>query len=57
MNDEKLKEFVEQDITFCMDECDNIKCFRNSKRAITGRPHSFAYLKNTEYCENSKENS
>lgn len=45
------------DITFCMDECNNYDCFRNRKRAITGRPHSFAYLKNTELCENFKENS
>ncbi len=49
---EELKEFIEQDITFCMDDCDNYECFRNRKRAIVNRPHSFAYFKNTEYCEN-----
>lgn len=52
MSDKELKEFIEQDITFCMDDCDNYECFRNKKRAIVNRPHSFAYLKNTEYCEN-----
>ena len=50
--DKELKEFIEQDITFCMNDCDNYECFRNKKRAIINRPHSFAYFKNTEYCEN-----
>lgn len=48
----------EEDITFCMDECDNLECFRNRKRASTNRPHSYAFLQNTEYCpkNNIKEN-
>lgn len=54
---EELLEFINQDITFCMEECDNEECFRNKNNAKIDWPHSFAYLRNTEYCplNNSKE--
>ena len=45
------------DITFCMNECDDMKCPRNKNRARVGRPHSFAYLKNTECCPNNEKNN
>ena len=41
---------AEQNLVFCMEECDREDCSRNRYRAITCQPHSFAYLRNTEYC-------
>ena len=43
------------DITFCQDslnkQCDKIKCFRHWRNILCfDIPHSFAYLKGTEYC-------
>ena len=55
--DKELLEFINQDITFCMEECDNGECFRNKNNARVGCPHSFAYLRNTELCPlNNEEN-
>lgn len=37
------------DMTFCMDECDNKECFRHPSNIIHKEyPHSFAHLKGTE---------
>lgn len=52
----------EQDIVFCMEDCDNEDCPKNRYRVIMCRPHNFAYLRNTEYCplnniEKMEENS
>lgn len=42
--------FGSQDITFCMeDECKNVDCFRHKTRTKPGI-HSYAFLRNTEYC-------
>lgn len=47
--------YMIQDITFCMSECDNEKCFRHASNiSDKSTPHSFAYLKGTEvFCETS----
>lgn len=49
---------MSDDITFCGSDCDNKKCFRHPSNIREPRiPHSFAYLKDTEYCLRvSKEN-
>ena len=41
---------VIHDITFCVDECDNYKCFRNSVHMPKNTPVSMSYLKGTEEC-------
>ena len=46
---------MNQDITFCMEDCDNLDCIRNRKQAVISTPHSFAYLRNTEYCPRYQE--
>lgn len=39
------------DITFCADKCEDIRCFRHPYNILHHDiPHSFAYLKDTEYC-------
>lgn len=44
------------DITFCGSECKNKKCFRHPSNIKEPRiPHSFAYLKDTDYCPMKKE--
>lgn len=47
---------MSDDITFCADNCKNKKCFRNpvniKDRTI---PHSYSYLKDTDYCPYKKE--
>lgn len=43
------------DITFCMDECDNVKCFRHASNIIDNRyPVSMANLRGTTLCKLSK---
>lgn len=43
-----------EDITFCMSDCNNMKCFRNKKHIkYPESPHSFAFLKNTKDCMNN----
>ena len=40
-----------EDITFCMSDCNNMKCFRNKKHIKYPEfPHSFAFLENTKDC-------
>lgn len=40
-----------EDITFCMSDCKNMKCFRNKKHIIHHEfPHSFTFLENTKDC-------
>ena len=48
----KLKDWFDDDITFCMSECDNKECYRHPSN-IKDRsiPHSFALLKDTDLCE------
>lgn len=41
-----------QDITFCADECNKTSCYRHPSNIIDKTiPHSFAYLKDTPYCD------
>ena len=41
-----------EDITYCMNKtCNIIKCERNPKHIKEMKPHSFAYLEDTDYCE------
>lgn len=45
-----------EDITFCMSDCNNMKCFRNKKHIKYPEfPHSFAFLEDTENCMNSRK--
>lgn len=45
-----------EDITFCMSDCKNMKCFRNKKHIIHHEfPHSFTFLEDTENCMNSRK--
>lgn len=43
---------ISDDITFCLNDCLNFDCFRHpcniKDKSI---PHSYAYLKETQYCE------
>ena len=39
------------DITFCIDECQEFRCERNPENIMHPElPHSFAHLQQTEYC-------
>ena len=40
----------ENDITFCMSECDNTECMRHRSHVKPGDIYSASYLKETEYC-------
>ena len=40
----------DNDITYCMDECDNTLCMRHRKNIKPGDIYSASYLKDTEYC-------
>ena len=45
-----------KDITFCILDCDNMKCFRNKKHIKHPElPHSFAYLENTKDCLDNRK--
>ena len=45
------------DITFCADKCDDVQCFRHPNNILHYNiPHSFAYLKDTEYCRKEVNN-
>lgn len=45
-------EYRSDDITFCMSECDKKSCFRHPSNILhKDIPHSFAYLKDTPYCD------
>lgn len=41
---------MREDITYCMSECDDMKCFRNKRHIKLPIPHSFADLEGTECC-------
>lgn len=46
------------DITFCNEDCDNLKCYRNYKKMPESErkyPHSYAMMKDTEDCEGYKD--
>lgn len=46
------EEWVTDDITFCMSECDYKKCRRHpSNMRNKNIPHSMALLKDTDLCE------
>lgn len=50
--------WMKYDITFCVVECGNTKCYRNpSKMPESERryPHSYAMFKDTEDCEGYKD--
>lgn len=45
-----------EDITFCMSDCENMKCFRNKKHIKHPEfSHSFAFLENTKDCINNRK--
>ena len=47
-----LNDLFEDDITFCMSDCDNTKCFRHESNVrMPQYPHSVAYLFGTDLCE------
>ena len=57
MNKPEEKSYTGEDITFCMDDCDNMECIRNKIRPKMKTYNSYAFLKNTDYCPlSSKEN-
>lgn len=39
----------EDDICYCMSECDHTECFRHNSHSGSGI-HTMGLLKNTEYC-------
>ena len=39
-----------EDITYCISDCPYMRCKRNKKNIYKSIPHSYAELKNTEYC-------
>lgn len=46
-----LTDFIHDDITWCMSECDNKECFRHpSNMRDKDGIHSFSSLKGTELC-------
>lgn len=46
-----ISDWIHDDITWCMNECRNISCFRNLKnKSPTTKVFSAAKLKNTELC-------
>lgn len=53
---------MSEDITYYMSECNDMKCFRNSKHIKLPIPHSYAFLEGTKDChkiqnDESKSNS
>lgn len=43
--------WIEDDITFCMDKCDNKNCPRHSDNIrFPELPHSYSMLKGTPFC-------
>ena len=47
---------MNEDITYCMSECNDMKCFRNNKHIKLPIPHSYAFLEGTEDCHKIKQN-
>lgn len=45
---------MNEDITYCMSECNDMKCFRNNKHIKLPIPHSYAFLEGTEDCHKIK---
>lgn len=41
---------MSEDITYCMNKCNDMKCFRNKKHIKLLIPHSFSFLEGTEDC-------
>lgn len=51
-----MSKYHSEDITYCMNKkCKIMKCERNPKHIRELKPHSFAYLEDTEYCEKGSE--
>lgn len=46
---------MNEDITYCMSECNDMKCFRNNKHIKLPIPHSYAFLEGTEDCHKIKQ--
>lgn len=46
---------MNEDITYCMSECNDMKCFRNNKHIKLPIPHSYAFLEETEDCHKIKQ--
>ena len=47
---------MSEDITYCLSECNNMKCFRNKRYIKIPIPHSFAFLEGTEDCHKMQNN-
>ena len=48
----KKSSWTSDDITFCVSKCNRKSCFRHpSNIRCPWMPHSFAELKDTEYCD------
>ena len=46
------KKYRSDDITFCANECNKKSCYRHPSNIVNKTiPHSFAYLKDTPYCD------
>ena len=53
-----MNEYHSEDITYCMNrECKVMKCERNPKNIKEMKPHSFASLEDTDYCEKGATNN
>ena len=54
---QSLRDWHDDDITFCMSKCDNTKCRRHpSNIKIKNIPHSFALLEGSDLCEKEDSN-
>ena len=54
MDMDSFKAFINDDITWCANKCDEKECFRNSIHMKTpNSPHSFSYFEGTEECTKS----
>lgn len=43
---------MNEDITFCLEDCEDRECIRNKRNIMTQLiPHSFAQFKWTDYCD------
>lgn len=48
---EELYEWIYDDITWCENECSNIKCERNISNRLCKDPvYSYSYFKDTDMC-------
>lgn len=47
---------MSEDITYCLSECNDMKCFRNKRHIKLPIHHSFAFLEGTEDCHKMQNN-